>query len=74
MVTANTCQILGIKVLLWGLSFFINFEPASWYDSLVDGLDFVQNYVLQLPFFLMSLMRHITPTLDNMYVNSLRTI
>jgi hypothetical protein len=33
----------------------------------VEGLDFIQNYVLQVPFFLMTLMRYVTPTLDNMY-------
>lgn len=59
-------QIIGIKVLLWFLSFFINFEKATWDDQLVSGLDFIANYVLQVPLFLMALMRHITPTLDNM--------
>lgn len=48
------------------MSFFLNFKDASWDDKLVNGLSFVQNYVLQVPFFLMMLMRHITPTLDNM--------
>lgn len=59
-------QIIGIKVFLWFLSFFIDFEGATWDDRLVGGLNFVQNYVLQVPFFLMMFMRHITPTLDNM--------
>ncbi|KFY34004.1 hypothetical protein V494_07139 [Pseudogymnoascus sp. VKM F-4513 (FW-928)] len=66
--------IVGIKVLLWFLSFFINFDAVSWDDSLVSGLDFVQNYVLQVPFFLMTLMRYITPTLDNMFMDSLRWV
>jgi hypothetical protein len=59
-------QIIGIKVLLWFLSFIFNFEHATWDDKIVNGLDFIQNYVLQVPLFLMTLMRYITPTLDNM--------
>lgn len=55
-------------MLLWVLSFFVDFEAATWDDKLVGGLNFIQNYVLQVPFFLMMLMRHITPTLDNMQV------
>lgn len=61
-----TFQIVAVKVALWMISFFVNFEAATWDDKLVGGLDFVANSVLQLPFFLMSLMRYITPTLDDM--------
>lgn len=60
-------QIVVVKASLWTLSFFVNFEAATWDDNLVGGLDFVSNSVLQVPFFLMSLMRYITPTLDHMY-------
>lgn len=63
---AISIPIIGIKVLLWFLSFIVNFEHATWDDTIVDGLEFIQNYVLQVPFFLMTLMRYITPTLDNM--------
>ena len=59
-------QIIGIKVLLWFLSFILDFEHATWDNDIVKGLDFIQNYVLQVPFFLMTLMRYVTPTLDNM--------
>jgi len=41
-------------------------DQVSWDDSLVDGLNFVGEYVLQLPFFLMALMRYLVPTLDNL--------
>ncbi|KAK2628859.1 hypothetical protein QTJ16_001962 [Diplocarpon rosae] len=63
--------VLGIKVLLWFLSFVFDFTNATWDDDIVSGLDFVQNYVLQVPFFLMTLMRYVTPTLDNMFMDSL---
>jgi hypothetical protein len=44
----------------------MDFEHATWDNKLVDGLDFFENSVLQIPFFLMSMMRYITPTLDHM--------
>jgi len=34
----------------------------------------LQDYVLQIPFFLFSLMRYITPTLDNMFMDSLQWV
>jgi len=64
--TLTSCQIVGIKFLLWFLSFILNFEHATWDDKVVNGLDFIQNYVLQVPLLLMTLMRYVTPTLDNM--------
>ncbi|KAE9369621.1 transmembrane protein-like protein UsgS [Stipitochalara longipes BDJ] len=68
---AISIPIVGIKIFLWFLSFIINFEHATWDDKVVNGLDFIQNYVLQVPLFLMTLMRYVTPTLDNMFMDSL---
>ncbi|PMD42400.1 transmembrane protein-like protein UsgS [Hyaloscypha variabilis F] len=68
---AISIPIVGIKILLWFLSFIFNFEHATWDDKIVNGLDFTQNYVLQVPLFLMTLMRYVTPTLDNMFMDSL---
>ena len=48
------------------LSFTVPMEDATWDDAIVNGLDFVAQYVLQVPFFLMILMRHVTPTLDDL--------
>lgn len=59
-------QIIAVKVTLWFSAFFINFDSVTWDDKLVGGLDFLANSVLGVPFFLMSLMRYITPTLDHM--------
>ncbi|TVY55883.1 hypothetical protein LCER1_G001946 [Lachnellula cervina] len=64
-LTCGSVQIIGIKVLLWFLSFILDFEHATWDNEIVKGLDFIQNYVLQVPFFLMTMMRYVTPTLDN---------
>jgi len=44
----------------------VNIESATWDGRLIEGLDFVANYVLQVPFFLMTMMRYLTPTLDEM--------
>ncbi|KAL3426151.1 transmembrane protein UsgS [Phlyctema vagabunda] len=71
---AIAIPIIGVKVLLWFLAFFIDFETATWDDTIVSGLDFIANYVLQVPFFLMSLMRYITPTLDNMFMESIKWV
>lgn len=59
-------QIVTVKVSLWALGFFVNFDSVTWDDKLVGGMEFLANSVLQIPFFLMSLMRYITPTLDHM--------
>lgn len=40
----------------------------TWDDRVVEGLNFLANHVLQVPLFLMTLMRYVTPTLDNLYV------
>ena len=53
-------------MLLWFLSLFMDLDAAHWDNEVVEGLNFLEHSVLQLPFFLMSLMRYITPTLDEM--------
>ncbi|MCJ1444810.1 MAG: hypothetical protein MMC23_005313 [Stictis urceolatum] len=66
--------ILLVKGGLWVLSLFINFESTTWDDSLIEGLDFVANSVLNVPFFLMGLMRYVTPTLDQVFMDSLQWV
>lgn len=45
---------------MWDLS------SVTWDEKIINGLDFIEKYVLQVPLFLMTLMRYLTPTLDNM--------
>ncbi|OCL15414.1 hypothetical protein AOQ84DRAFT_423122 [Glonium stellatum] len=66
--------IVGVRVLLWFLSLFINLGAAHWDNEVVEGLNFLEHSVLQVPFFLMSLMRYITPTLDEMFMDSLHWV
>jgi hypothetical protein len=53
-------------VLIWTISLFHSLEGVQWDDSLINGMNFIEEYVLQVPFFLMTLMRYIDPTLDNL--------
>jgi hypothetical protein len=59
--------VVGVRVLLWFLSLLVNMDHTTWDDSVVDGLHFLEHTVLQVPFFLMTMMRYVTPTLDQMY-------
>ncbi|KAJ4247724.1 hypothetical protein NW762_012932 [Fusarium torreyae] len=69
-----TVPIIGIKVLIWFISLFVSLDAVTWDDTLVSGLDFVAEYVLQVPFFLMALMRYVVPTLDNLFMQSLQWV
>ncbi|KAK2782574.1 hypothetical protein FQN53_009707 [Emmonsiellopsis sp. PD_33] len=66
--------VTGVKVTIWLLSFVINLEAATWDDKIINSLDFISTYVLQVPFLLMTLMRYITPTVDDMFMESLRWV
>ena len=66
--------IYAIKIFLWFLSFLIDLEHEAWDEYLVDGLDFISKSVLQVPFFLMMIMSSVTPTLDNVFMDSLEWV
>lgn len=66
---AIAIPVVGIKVLLWVLSIIFDMDRVSWDDSLVSGLNFVEEHVLNVPLFLMALLKYMTPTLDNVYGN-----
>lgn len=44
----------------------MSLDDVTWDDSLIEGLNFIAEYVLQVPFFLMTLMRYLVPTLDHL--------
>jgi len=48
------------------LSFIYDLEGSTWDNEVIEGLSFIEHSVLQAPFFLMTMMRYLTPTLDNM--------
>ncbi|KAK3305556.1 uncharacterized protein B0T15DRAFT_396559 [Chaetomium strumarium] len=66
--------IIGIKLLLWILSFFVSLDRVTWDDTLVNSLSFIEDHVLQAPLFLMGLMRYVTPALDDLFMASLRWV
>ena len=66
--------IYGIRAVLWLLGMFMNLEGDGWDDTIINGLDFISKHVLQIPFFLMMVMSTITPTLDNMFMDSLQWV
>lgn len=56
------------------LSCFKELDAVTWDDAISDGLRFLQANVLQVPLFLMSLMRHITPAMDDLFMQSLQWV
>ncbi|RYP33894.1 hypothetical protein DL767_004521 [Monosporascus sp. MG133] len=71
---AVAIPITGVKVLISFLSLFYDLDKTTWDENVVNGLDLVANHVLQIPLFLMTLMRYVTPTLDNMFMDSLKWV
>ncbi|EEA24991.1 transmembrane protein UsgS [Talaromyces marneffei ATCC 18224] len=63
-----------IKLALQIASLVVELDSATWDDKLIGGLNFVSNSVLQVPFLLMTLMRYITPTLDDIFLLSLKWV
>ncbi|KAH7376589.1 transmembrane protein UsgS [Plectosphaerella cucumerina] len=66
--------VIGVRVALWFIGLTVDLKAATWDDQIIEGLNFIEEYVLQVPFFLMTLMRYITPTLDNLFMNSLNWV
>jgi len=65
--SSNTSyQAVGVRVLIAFLGLFTDLKSSGWDEEIMDGLEFLEHSVLQLPFFLMSFMRYISPSLDNM--------
>ncbi|KAI0394471.1 formamidase [Xylariaceae sp. FL0594] len=71
---AISIPITAVKFSFAMSSFFVNLDRASWDNSLINWLDLIANHVLQLPLFLMTLMRYLTPTLDDLFMDSLRWV
>lgn len=63
--------ILLVKGVLRFLGFFMDLDRVTWDDDIVSGLDFLGKSVLQVPVFLMSAMRYLMPSLDEMFMQSL---
>ncbi|KAJ5780629.1 hypothetical protein N7457_005789 [Penicillium paradoxum] len=66
--------IIQIPVFIYILSWVIDLEEAVWDDKLLNGLEFMSTSVLQVPFLLMTLMRYVTPTLDEIFMQSIQWV
>ena len=62
---------LGIRALLKFIGLFTDLSQSGWDEEVVEGIDFVEHSVLQVPFFLMSLVRYLSPAMDDMFMQSL---
>ncbi|OAL23206.1 hypothetical protein AYO20_11018 [Fonsecaea nubica] len=63
-----------VKILIWITSIFVNLDHETWDDKVISGLDFISRSVLQIPFGLMMIMGSVTPTLDNLFMESLKWV
>ncbi|KAF9891755.1 hypothetical protein FE257_003236 [Aspergillus nanangensis] len=66
--------IISVKFFIWMTSLVVDLENVTWDDRLLNGLGFLNNSVLQIPFHLMTLMRYVTPTLDEIFMQSLQWV
>ncbi|KAL2014806.1 hypothetical protein VTN00DRAFT_2331 [Thermoascus crustaceus] len=66
--------IVAVKFLLWIASLVSDLDQATWDDKILGGLNFMSNFILQVPFLLMTLMRYITPTLDEIFMESVKWV
>lgn len=67
----NHEQTVGIRLLIRFAGLFTDLQSSSWDEDIIDGVHFIEHSVLQVPFFMMSFMRYLTPTLDQMFMDSL---
>ncbi|KAJ5555237.1 hypothetical protein N7535_007677 [Penicillium sp. DV-2018c] len=66
--------ILSVRFSIYLVSWVVNLEHAVWDDKLLNGLEFMSRSVLQVPFLLMTLMRYVTPTLDEIFMESIQWV
>ncbi|KAH0609410.1 uncharacterized protein H6S33_012896 [Morchella sextelata] len=63
--------IFIFKLIFGFLGIFVDMSAGY---SLISYMEFAEESVLQIPFFLMQLMRYIAPTLDDMFMQSLKWV
>ncbi|KAJ5894949.1 hypothetical protein N7495_006640 [Penicillium taxi] len=66
--------IIALKFGLYILSWIINLDRSTWDETLLSGLNFLSKTVLQVPFLLMTLMSYVTPTLDEIFMESIQWV
>ncbi|RPB21445.1 hypothetical protein L211DRAFT_840644 [Terfezia boudieri ATCC MYA-4762] len=66
-----SAPIVILRFTLFLLSFILPLSIINSLQPLLASLSFLENSVLQIPLFLMSLMRYLNPTLDSIFMLSL---
>ncbi|KAK3671750.1 hypothetical protein LTR78_008295 [Recurvomyces mirabilis] len=66
-----TLPTFGIRMLIRFIGLFTDLEHSAWDEDVVEGIEFIEHSVLQVPFFLMSFIRYLSPAMDEMFMNSL---
>ncbi|KAF2858851.1 hypothetical protein K470DRAFT_220377 [Piedraia hortae CBS 480.64] len=61
----------SVRALIVIAGLFTDLSQVTWDEKLVNGTRFLEHSVLQLPFFLMSLIRYMSPAMDQMFMDSL---
>lgn len=65
---------MGIRFLVRFLGLFTDLQGSTWDEEIIEGVEFIEHSVLQIPFFLMSFMRYLSPTMDQMFMDSLEWV
>ncbi|KAJ5572598.1 hypothetical protein N7450_009582 [Penicillium hetheringtonii] len=63
--------IMTVKFAVYVVSFAVDLNQATWDNKLLNALEFISKSVLQVPFLLMTLMGYLTPTLDEIFMQSI---
>lgn len=61
----------GIRVLIRVVGLFTDLSHSAWDEEVIEGIEFIEHSVLQVPFFLMSFIRYLSPAMDHMFMDSL---
>jgi hypothetical protein len=62
---------IGIRVLIKFICLFADCGHSAWDEDIIEGIEFIEHSVLQVPFFLMSFIRYLSPAMDHMFMDSL---
>ncbi|KAK0914095.1 hypothetical protein LTR91_005879 [Friedmanniomyces endolithicus] len=62
---------LSIRLLLRVVGLFTDLSRSAWDEEVIEGIEFIEHSVLQVPFFLMSFVRYLSPAMDDMFMSSL---
>ncbi|KAF2770360.1 transmembrane protein UsgS [Teratosphaeria nubilosa] len=62
---------LGIRVLIKCLCLLADCRHSTFDEDVIEGIEYVEHSVLQVPFFMMTLIRYLSPAMDQMFMDSL---